>query len=110
MKAMVKTTDEIINVYRVLNDDDGTFFYSGIEPDDRTWKAHEIELLSDTPEIVIEGWVLRDDNNKIGIYREKPTCDEDGYWDLTGEKYDLFPDITPDMLPKKYRITITLME
>lgn len=70
----------------------------------------DLEFLPDTPEeVTIEGWVLRDDNNKIGIYRDKPTCDEDG-WDLTGEHYDLFPDITPDMLPKKYRISITPME
>lgn len=68
----------------------------------------EIEALFKKPEeTIVEGWVLRDDNNEIGIYRGKPTCDEDGYWDLSGESYDLFPDISSETEPKRYRITIT---
>ncbi|MDE5886448.1 MAG: hypothetical protein K2H46_02550 [Muribaculaceae bacterium] len=74
------------------------------------WRKHKPK----SSEKVIEGWVLRDDNNRVGIYLNKPTCDEDGYWDLTGESYELsrklFPDITPEDEPKKYRITITPME
>ena len=64
------------------------------------------EQLCNPKQVTIEGWVLRDDNNKIGIYRDRPTCDEDG-WDLTGERYELFPDITSVTEPKRYRITIT---
>lgn len=83
---------------------------SGIVDDNELGRRtpEEIEALFKTPkETVVEGWVLRDDNNKIGIYRDKPTCDEDGYWDLSGENYDLFPNITPETEPKRYRITIT---
>lgn len=70
-------------------------------------KMRNTILFKNHKKTVIEGWVLRDDNNKIGIYRDKPTCDEDGYWDLTGERYDPFPDITPETEPKRYKITIT---
>ena len=84
---------------RYYADDEGTIY-------DEQWL--EFETYS-PKEITIEGWVLRDDNNKIGIYRDKPTCDEDG-WDLTGERYELFPDITPLTEPKKVKITITPIE
>lgn len=106
MKAKVKATGEIIEVKEWRGE--SSTIYSRTDMN-AFYEHFEIELIPDTPEKVIYGWVIRDDNNKIGIYREKPHCDEDG-WDLTGEKYDLFPDITPDMLPKKCRITITPME
>ena len=92
---------------RYFADDDGNIY-------DEQQLEFESEFLPDTPEKVIVGWVLRDDNNRVGIYLNKPTCDEDGDWDLTGKSYELsrelFPDITPESEPKKYRITITPME
>ena len=107
MKARIISTNEIIDVEK-REDRVGNIVYvyyyaqSG-EP----FQDYELEFLpEESKEVTIEGWVLRDDNNKIGIYRDKPTCDEDG-WDLTGESYDLFPDITPVDEPKKVRITIT---
>lgn len=106
MKAKVKATGEIIEVKEWRGASD--VIYSTLDMN-MFYADNELEIIPDTREKVIYGWVLRDDNNKIGIYREKPYCDEDG-WDLTGEHYDLFPDITPDMAPKKYRISITPIE
>ena len=108
-KARLITTNEIIEV----KFNDGWIRWT--EP--KAWlNREEFEILEEIPQeadspkqVTIEGWVLRDDNNKIGIYRDKPTCDEDG-WDLTGESYELFPDITPVTEPKRYRITITPIE
>ena len=106
MKAKVLATGEIIEVKEWFGSSDG--FYSTLDMN-RFFQKSELEILPDTPKRIIEGWVMRDDNNEVGIYRDKP-IDEDGYWDLTGDQYDLFPDITPDMNPKKYKITITPME
>ena len=106
MKAKVIETGEIIEVKEWRGASD--VIYSTLDMN-RFFQESDLELLPDTPKRIIEGWVVRDDNNEVGIYRDKP-IDEDGYWDLTGEEYDLFPDITPDMMPKKYRIIITPME
>lgn len=107
MKAKIKATGEIIEVKEWRGASD--VIYS--TPDMNMFYAeNELEIIPDANEKVFYGWVVRDDNNEIGIYREKPDCDEDGYLDLTGEEYDLFPDITPDMIPKKYRISLTPIE
>lgn len=114
MKAKVKNTDEIINVDRVLNDDDGTFFYSGKEPDNRTWKAHEIELLRDShDEVTIEGWVARDFDGLIYLHKECPQLhEESGSW-FSKQSIRLdnscFPFITWDCEPKRVKIIITPM-
>lgn len=110
MKARVISTNEIIDVKKREDRVGNIVYVYYYAQSGESFQDYELEFLPDTPEeVTIEGWVLRDDNNKIGIYRDKPTCDEDG-WDLTGERYELFPDITPLTEPKKVRITITPIE
>ena len=115
MKAKLRGTTgtyfDVEEVNAILVKDSIPFVRYYADDEGTIYDEQQLEFETYSPkEITIEGWVLRDDNNKIDIYRDKPTCDEDGYWDLTGESYELFPYITPVTEPKRYRITITPIE
>ncbi|MDE6649793.1 MAG: hypothetical protein K2K45_07670 [Muribaculaceae bacterium] len=116
MKAKVIETGEIIDVVEIpafTIEDAIPFARYFVDINNNLYDETQLEL--DTPEkpkeVVLEGWIMRDDNYIPCLYLNKPTCDEDGDWDLTGESYELsrklFPDITSESEPKKYRITIT---
>lgn len=114
MKAKLRGTTgayfDVVEVSAILVKDSIPFVQYYADDEGTIYDDAVLEFLpEESKEVTIEGWVLRDDNNKIGIYRDKPTCDEDG-WDLTGERYELFPDITSVTEPKRYRITITPIE
>ncbi|MDE6246662.1 MAG: hypothetical protein K2M41_02315 [Muribaculaceae bacterium] len=87
---------------------------------------HTLEFLpEESKEVTIEGWVAVDEYGIGGrfLHTQKPHaesrefCDTGEYeigWYSDGVKYELdsrlFPDLTPETEPKKYRITITPIE
>lgn len=103
---------------RYFADDEGTIY-------DEQQLEFEPELLPDASEKVIEGWVAVDefDFGDAFIHTEKPSLksnaiadagDYYGSWESCGKSYSidhsLFPDLTYENSPKKYRITITPIE
>lgn len=120
MKGTIKATGEEINVEKVCDDNNGSFYYSATDiDDDRSWEPHEIVVEYPT-EVVIEGWATIDfPGDEVVIHENEPYKwkfqpeGKDEYWVSRGTKYNfvdsLFPSLTPEK-PQKVRVTITQME
>ncbi len=112
MLAKVKATGEIIEVYEHYNDYNGETSFIELHGE---YQAEELDCNIPAPEkAVIEGWVARDRNGDLSLYRTYPERQEKlGYWrDGDGESElpkGSFPSITWESEPCKARIEIILI-
>ena len=117
MKAKVKATGEIVDVYERYDDYAGETRFEPIIP---YYRPDELDLTVEGPEeVTIEGWVARDEDGFINLFNGKPMRDYAdrsdvtyGFWDRTdGHLLELpttsFPSVTWESEPQKVKITTT---
>lgn len=111
MKAKVIETGEIIEVKEWFGSSDG--FYS--TPDmNRFFQKSDLELLPDTEEVTIEGYVARDKGGGIYLHSDEPVRGVYEWYSVMCPPRQLpkesFPEVTWDSEPKRVKVTITPME
>lgn len=117
MKAKVLATDEIREVFQDFTQ---AMWFDKAQPH-KSYHPNELEFLPDTPKnVTIEGYVARDKCGPIDlslrIYTAYPRRME-GLKRWNGREvksvlidHRLFPEVTWESEPKKYRITIMPIE
>lgn len=110
MKAKVIKTGEIIDVFQDFTQ---IMWYDKIRPY-KGYHPNDLEFLPDTEGVTIDGFVARNHNHKIFLYRNHPErLSSVGYWFdiINKDKIELpsefFPSITWQDSPKKVTIKIT---
>ena len=120
MKAKIKATGEIVEVVdyndsivTVYRNDETEFFAQN------EYSRNEVELLPDTSEKVIEGWVTKDSpDDDVTFHFNRPYLRKDypddiEIWESIGSTYlfaqSLFPDLS-SREPKRVKLTITPVE
>lgn len=112
MKAKVIKTEENIDVEQITEALFRDTARQGIY--ERIYEESELEF--DKPkESVVDGWVARDRNGDLSLYRTYPERQENlGYW-RDGNDYwdfpnDYFPSVTWKSEPLHVKLTITPIE
>ncbi len=133
MKAKIKATGEIVEVYERYDD---LAMETTYEEFARSYSRDELDFsVSETRKeakenantfasetAVLEGYVARDEEGYINLFQDKPTRDmydrndvTYGFWDYSNERHiklptDSFPSVTWQSEPKKVRITLEAIE
>ena len=112
MKAKVKATGEIVDVYERYDDYAGETHFEPIIP---YYRPDELDLnVEDPEEVTIEGWVVRDANpHSLRFFDRQPARLSD-MWGSVYSYYNtmqldpiMFPSVTWESEPQKVKITIT---
>lgn len=113
MKAKIKATGEIISAiptYSMKDRNDTTIYYTDGKLGE--WTAEELDFLPEKETAVINGFIARDIDGELYLYKTKPTRVYDGpFSEFDGDVIikiinDLFPSVTWESGPKKVRIRI----
>ncbi len=126
MKARIKATGQIINVFRKECTSGAVVYEDTNIPDCspfyHPYREDDLDFLPEKETAVLEGWVARDEEGYINLFQGKPTRDmydindmTYGFWDYSNERHiklptDSFPSVTWQSEPKKVRITLEAIE